>query len=307
MFNKNSNKTLWIVFAVLVVAVVLIFSTESTKKEKSFKTDIVDVDTSAVTSFSIFPKSAPGTEVKFLKDGDDWKVISPSGKTYSAAGFKIKGLLGELTRIKPKRIAARTKSKWSDFQVDSAATRVVVNEDGSEVLDLIIGKFAFQQPRSMSTYVRLNGENDVYEVDGFLDMTFNKDANSFRVETVVKSDKNNWNKLSFSSNDSESFDLIKVDDKWILNGQFTDSAKTASALNLLARLTSTDYIDGAADGLLPPETSKLTIEVADNDPIEVIGYKNAVQFLVNSSQNKEAFFDGNKIGEKVFLKKEAFF
>ncbi len=43
--------------------------------------------------------------------------------------------------IKPKRVAARSKTKWKEYEVDSAATRVVVNEDGSEVLDLIIGKY----------------------------------------------------------------------------------------------------------------------------------------------------------------------
>jgi hypothetical protein len=306
MFNKNSNKTLWLVFGVLLIVVVLIFTTESTKKERSFKTDIVSVDTSAVTSFSIFPKSKPGEEVKFLRDGSFWKVTGASGKTFTAASFKIKNLLGELTRIKPKRVAARSQSKWAEYQVDSAATRVVVNEDGSEVLDLIIGKFAFQQPRSMSTFVRLTDETDVYEVDGFLEMIFNKDANSFRDETVIKSDRNNWNKLVFSNSDSESFELIKVDGHWTIDGQPTDSAKTLTALSSLARLTNTDYIDNS-EVILPPQIAKLSIEVTDSNPIEVVGYKSDSIYLIQSSQNKEAFFDGNKIGDKVFLKKDSFF
>lgn len=307
MFNKNSNKNLWIIFAILLVAVILIFTTESTKKERSFKSEIVSVDTSAISSFSIFPKSKPGQEVKFLKDGKIWKVTGTSGKTFTATNSKIQGLFDELSRIKPKRVAARSKAKWAEYQVDSAATRVVVNESGSEVLNLIIGKFAFQQPRSMSTFVRLAGENDVYEVDGFLDMSFNKDANSFRNESVINSDNNKWNKLTFSSTESESFEILKIDNKWTFNGQPTDSTETATTLSSLSRVSNTDFLDDVQDGLLPSQFAKLTIDVSDGEPIEVIGYKNDQRYIVHSSQNNESYFDGNKVGEKIFLTKESFF
>ena len=307
MFNKNSNKTLWIIFAILLVAVVLIFTTESTKKERSFKKDLVSIDTSAITSISIFPKSKPGTEVKLLKNDGVWKVFSENGNNYTVPNFKMKNLFGELIKIKPKRVAARSKSKWAEYEVDSSATRVVVNESGNEVLNLIIGKFAFQQPRSMSTFVRLMNDKDVYEVDGFLEMTFNKDAKSLRNETLIKSDRNSWNKISFVSNHSESFELLKVDDLWMIDGVATDSAKTATALSSLARISSADYIDDVNTALLPPQDSKLVIELNDEAKIEVVGYKNDTKFIIQSSQNSENYFDGNKVGEKVFLTKDSFF
>lgn len=307
MFNKNSNKTLWIIFAILLVAVLLIFTTESTKKERSFKKELVSVDTSAITSISIFPKSKPGQEVKLLKTDGIWKVFSENGKSFTVPNFKMKSFFGELTRIKPKRVAARSKAKWAEYEVDSAATRVVINESGTEVLNLIIGKFAFQQPRSMSTFVRLMNDKDVYEVDGFLEMTFNKDAKSLRNETVIKSDKNNWRKLSFTSNIAENFELVKVDDLWMIDGVNTDSAKTATALSALARISNTDYIDELNDGLLPPQNTKLVIELNDGNSIEVTGYRNENKYVIQSSQNLENYFDGNKVGEKVFIKKESFF
>jgi Domain of unknown function (DUF4340) len=307
MFNKNSNKNLWIVFAILLVLVILVFTTESTKNERSFRKDLVSIDTSAISSFSIFPKSKNGLEVKFLKNDEVWKVMNENAKSYTVPNFKIKNIFNELAKLKPKRVAARSKAKWTEYQVDSSATRVVVNESGSEVLNLIIGKFAFQQPRSMSTFVRLMDETDVYEVDGFLDMTFNKDVNSFRDETVVKSDKNSWNKLSFTSSNSESFELVKLDDYWSIDGIRTDSAKTETALNTLARLSNTDYIDDYADGLLPQETSKLLIEVLDGEPIEITAYQNGSIYVVRSSQNMENSFDGTKVGDKIFLSKESLF
>lgn len=307
MFNKNSNKNLWIIFAILLIAVILIFSTESTKNERSFKKDLVSIDTSAVTSLSIFPKSKPGQEVKLLKNNNEWKVFAENGKSYTIPNFKMQSLLGELIKIKPKRVAARSKAKWSEYEVDSAATRVVVNENGNEVLNLIIGKFAFQQPRSMSTFVRLMNENDVYEVDGFLEMTFNKDAKSLRDETVVKSDKNKWSRITLTSNNLENYELVKVDNSWQLDGVAVDSAKTDKALSSLARLSNSDYLDNVEENLLPQQESKLVIELIDGESIELTSYKNDSQYIVRSSQNLESYFDGNKVGDKVFLIKDTFF
>jgi hypothetical protein len=308
MYSKKSNKILWIVFGVLLVAVVLIFTSESSKKERSFKKDIVSIDTASISSFSIFPKSKPGTEVRFLKNGDNWTVSSSvQNKSFSVPESKIENIFSELSRIKPKRVAARSQSKWAEYQVDSAATRIVVNEDGSEVLNLIIGKFSFQQPRSMSTYVRLMGENDVYEVDGFLEMTFNKDVNSFRDETLIKADKAQLNKISFDYGSADSFELVKINDKWTIEGTETDSAKTEKALNSFLRLTNTDFVDDINENLMPPQIQKVVIERIDKDPIELLGYKDNTKYLVHSSLNTENYFDGEKIGDKIFLKKESFF
>lgn len=198
MFNKKSNKTLWIIFAILLVATILIFTTESTKNERTFKKDIVSIDTSSVTEILIYPKSSMGTEVKLTKINNSWNVVLESGKQYLVPRAKIKNLLNQILAIKPKRLASRSKQKFNEYEVnDSLATRIIVNEGSNEVLNLIIGKFAFQQPRSMSTFVRLADDTDIYEVDGFLDMTFNKSADNFRDETIIKSDKNKWNTLKF--------------------------------------------------------------------------------------------------------------
>ena len=307
MFNKTSNRNLWIIFTVLLIAVVLIFTTESTKKERSFRKDIVSIDTSAVSSMIIYPKSKPGMKVELLNTDGVWKVLTDNSKSYTVPKSKIINLLDQLLRIEPKRVAARSKSKWTEYQVDSNATRIVVNEDGTEVLNLVIGKFSFQQPRSMSTYVRLWDENPVYEVDGFLEMTFNKEINSFRDETVIRSNKDEWTKLMFNSEDNESFELVKVDNNWLFNGVQTDSAKTDKVLNNLVRLTSTNFIDDIEEVSLPPELYSLTIETSENQQIKIVGYKDDSRYVIYSSQNPENYFDGSNLDEKLNIKKELLF
>ncbi len=305
MFNKNSNKTLWIVFAVLLLATILIFSSESTKKERTFNKDIVSIDTASVTEVLLYPKSQKGKEVKIFKNGNQWKVLAENGKEYKTPFGKVKNLLIQILRIKPKRLAARSADKFAKYQVlDSAATRVVVKEGSKEALNLIIGKFAFQQPRSMSTFVRLAGSTDIYEVDGFLDMIFNKTAKNFRDETVIKSDKNKWNKLIFKLPE-ETFELANTGKNWVLNGQPVDSAKTERVLNTLSSLTNNDYANVEATNL-PKKESELTIENDLGEPIVVTAYRDSSNYIIHSSMNKENYFNGKNLGSKIFLNKKSF-
>lgn len=307
MFSKNSNKNLWIVLVILIIAVVLIFSSESTKNERSFKKDLVDIDTAAVTEILLYPKSQHGKEVKLVKDNDEWKVDADSGKQYLVPHSKVENLFNQLLRIKPERVAARSKDKWKEYKIDSTSTRVQVKEDGDKVLDLMIGKFSYQQPRSMSTYVKLADDNDIYEVDGFLDITFNKGVNSFRDETIVRSDKSKWNKLTFDADKlNDSFELVNVDNHWQINGNKTDSIKTEKALNTLSRLTNNSYINLGKDKF-PRQTAKLTIEVNGGDPITITAYQDSTNYIIESSQNPDNYFDGKKVGDKIFLKKESLF
>lgn len=306
MFNKNSNKTLWIIFAVLLLAAVLIFSSESTKRERTFNTNIIKIDTSAVTEILLYPKSQKGKEVKITKVDNDWNVLAENGKKYKTPKAKVKNLLVQILRIKPKRLAARSKDKFAKYEVlDSVATRVVVKEGDKESLNLIIGKFAFQQPRSMSTFVRLAGSSDIYEVDGFLDMIFNKTANNFRDETVIKSDKNKWNRLTFELPD-ETYELENNGKAWLLNGIPTDSAKTAKTLSALARITNSNFAD-IENNKLPKVESKLTIENDLGKPIIVTALKDSSNYIIHSSQNVENYFNGKNLGDKIFLTKDKFF
>lgn len=304
MSKKNSNKTLWILFAVLFVTVLLIFTNESTKNERSFRKELISIDTSSVTAISLFPKSQNGKEVKLKLDDNTWKVTANNGNEYTVPKTKIDNLISEILRIKPKRIVARSKSKWGVYEIDSSSTRIVVKEGSSVVLDLLIGKFAFQQPRSMSTFVKLDDDNDVYEVDGFLNMTFNKDANSFRNEIIVKSSSGKWNKLSFVSDSlNNNFDLIKVNSKWSIAGIEIDSAKTVKYLNELARLTNTDYVDIDKSNL-PKQVAQLTIEVEAEEPIVITAYRDSTNYIIHSSLNNENYFDGDKVADKIFYKEE---
>jgi hypothetical protein len=306
MSLKINNKTLAILFAALLVVVILFVVLDGGKNERTFRQVLVDIDTSSITEILIYPKSQNHREVKLFKADDGWKVTLASGKIANVADKRISDLYMQLLALLPKRLAARDEAKWNEFQVDSTGSRVKVIEGSNVTLDLIIGRFSFQQPRTMNTFVRLYNDTDVYEVDGFLDMTFNQGANSFRDGTIINADFNNWTKLQFNYPSDSSFQLIKTGSDWLVNGIKADSSKTVNYLRRLSKLSNSSFIDDFnPENFLSPAYS-LNISTADLQFIEIKGFVNADQYVINSTENTDAFFDGNSVGKTIFVGKSEF-
>ncbi|MBN1300013.1 MAG: DUF4340 domain-containing protein [Melioribacteraceae bacterium] len=307
MSNKFSNKTLAIVFGVLLLAVIVIFFSDGSD-ERSFRTELVDIDTSKVNRILIYPGSEQFSEINLVKDINTWKVTLANGKVASVPDSKIYKLLNTLIDIKPLRLAARGESKWTEFEVDSSGTRVQVFQGDEQVLDLVIGRFAFQQPRTMNSYVRLFNDADVYEVEGYLSAAFNTGPDSYRDNTIIKGDYKNWNNLSFNYQGDSSFVLSKFDDKWFVNDEPADSAETVKYFRSIERLTSSNFIDGLSEEDMIEATHSLTIQTNDTTQIIVKGITTDSLYVVNSSMNKESYFDGSKnnLRDKLFIGKSRF-
>jgi hypothetical protein len=306
MFRKVNNKILATIFAILLLVVVLLFLFDGGKNERTFREVLVDIDTVAVTEILIYPKSKEYGEVKLFKEIDQWNVTIPTGAAAKVSNQRMTDLFTQLLSIKPNRLAARDESKWNELQVDSTGSRVKVYEGSKLALDIVIGRFSFKQPRSMNTFVRLYNDKDVYEVDGFLDMTFNQGANIFRDGTVIKSDFANWQQLQFNYPADSSFQLTKQGDIWMVNGTSADSTKTVNYLRRLANLSNNQFVDNVNIAPDSPPTFSVNITTSDLEFIEVKGYKDSTSFLIHSSQNPEALFDGASLAKSIFVGKSSF-
>jgi hypothetical protein len=307
MFKKASNNLLGLVFVVLLLVVVILFFFDSGKNERTFREVLVDIDTSAVTQILIFSKANNYQPIKVFKQDDKWLVELKNGKTASVTEQKISQTLSELSSIIPKRLAARNKEKWGEFQVDSTGTRVQIFEGDEPSLDIVIGRFNYQQQlQSVSSYVRLHNDVDVYEVDGFLAFTFNKDANAFRDGTMIKDDSNSWTQLQFDYPADSSFTLSKVIDKWYVNNIETDSAKTAEYLRKLSNLTQNRFADDVVVQTGQKSMYNLTISNDKLEFIELAAYVDSTNYVIISSENSEAKFDGKTLGSTIFVSNKSF-
>ena len=300
MFRKINYKILVTVFVVLLALVVLVELLDSKKGNRTFKSDLVEVLADEVSSIELYPRVENGTKIRLFKENDEWRVES-EGKSFKADQASAGRMISELNSIKPKSVVATSKDRWENFEVsDSLGTRVKLLNGSKVVADLVIGKFSFSQPRNMTSYVRLADEKEVYGVDGMLGMSFNRNVNSFRDRTVIKSNKTDWTKLTFSYPADSSFVLEKIGEKWMIGDMETDSAAVVQYFNSIANLNDGSFTEEKP--VIAP-THQLTIEGNNRmQKVEIKGYyTNAETFVYESNQNPEAYFNSKSNAEKVFV------
>ncbi len=317
MFKKMNIKSLTIVFVVLLAIVVLLRISENKKGERSFRKDLVNFDVANVSGISIIPK-ADKEQVNLTRQAVGWKVGN-TDKSYNADETMVDNMLNDLLKLVPKRVAATSEDKWNDFEVtDSLATRVIVKDGKNVLADIFIGKFSYQQPKNqyqrqgtMTSFVRLAGDEIIYAVDGFLSMTYNRDINSYRNKYLIKTQKENLNKLTFNYPDS-SFTMLKENDKWMISGLLADSASVDKYLSSITVTSNQDFVDDIDVGTLGQAQYSLLIEGDNFTPVDVKVFHNLLDtvnnVLLTSNINKGTIFSGTKSGliEKIFVGKDKF-
>jgi len=323
MFNKINIRILAGIFAVLLILTVIITLVNSgggtASRKRSFKSEITEIDTAAVTRISIMPRNNRET-VNLAKKNGQW-YVAIGEEDYNADPSTVKSMLSTLASLRATRIASNSKDMWKNYEVnDSAATHVMVNEGKKVAADVYLGKFSYQQPKNqnpymyqqqlkMTSYVRKAGDKKVYAVDGMIAMTFNRDPGDFRNRSLVRSDISKWNHLVFKSPDGV-FELKKKEEDWMLDSTPADSATVSTYLSSIAWLNSSGFIDRRLVVSENPSYS-LTIEGENmSSPIKLHAYPadTVNKYAVTSNLNEGSWFSGseNDLFGKVFRDKDSF-
>lgn len=303
-----NNKLLLIVFLVLlgVYGLTKVFSG---KKDQSFKTELIAIDTSAVNQIIINTKGPETEEITLKKEGENW-IASNGQLNVKAPANVVSSILGNLVLIKTKRVAANKPEKWTEYELDEGqATRVQVFKDEKLMEDFLVGRFSFnQQTRSGISFIRLNGENEVYAVDGFQTLTFGQGFDSYRNKEIVKmTPEMNITEFAYESPDT-TLKFFLANDTWTVNGTIPlDSTKVGNYLNVLRNVSGTEFADDF-DELQSSNFAhkKLTIK-GDNflEPFVVSCYRDTTrekEYIIRSNQNTEAFFASDSAGvyQRIF-------
>ena len=305
MYRKLNRKILAAIFVVLLAIVVLVELADFRKGGRTFREDLVEVETDRVTSMEIFPKVIGGEVIRLTRQDEMWFVES-GDKRYNADNSLVASMINELNRARPESVVATDKSRWQQYEVtDSLGTQVKLYSGTELLAGLVIGKFSFSQPRKMTSYVRLADEDEVYGVDGMLGMSFNRNINSFRDRTVISSSSADWRKLTFSYPADSSFILEQTAGGWSIGSQSVDSA---SVVEYFSSVSNLDHGQFAEDEPVIDVTHKLVIE-GNNEmqSIEINGYYvDEENFIVESSQNKGSFFKSKELADKIFISQDRF-
>jgi len=321
MSKKFNNK---ILLALLGGLVVIFFITNylrnKTREANVLPSDYVSIDSAAVESISIFPKSMNGDEIKFTNQNGKWQVANKDLVSETNEG-EVGRIIKELQDVKPQRLAAKDKEQWKKYQVtDSLATRVTINESGKgQTLNLYIGKFTYKKQQNPyaqyggsqgitgTTYVRKSDDEKVYGVEGFLSMSFNQGFNSWRKSDFLKADKKAINRIQFAYPGNGSFMLAKQDSVWMVDNQQADPKAVDTYLNMFTNRPQRSF----ADNYKPNGSPNYTLTVSGNGMEDLTiqcWADTSGTYYMHSSLNPKVYFSSPAKGlfTQLFVGKDKF-
>ena len=309
-----NKKTLFILFLVLL-GIWGLSQMNSEKRNRSFKTNLISIDTAQVTAINLYPKVDNQQEITLQKENGSWFATQGSVTTKAKTGI-VKVVLDNIHLIKTKRVTAKKQEKWKEYEVgETNGSRVKVYA-GSELLeDFIVGRFSFnQQTRQGLSFVRLTHENEVYEVDGFLSKTLGQGFETFRNKAFLSLTPKDVTQIKLTNTDNSTQIFSLNNGQWQKEGVAIDPTAMAVYLNSIQNLSGTKFADNLDETQLKQYFYKEISILANNgsEAIAITCYRavpNSTQvFVLQSSQNKGTYFssDGTDFFEQLFMKLEGF-
>jgi hypothetical protein len=304
---KTKNKILYIVLAVLAVALIINTVRTNIKGERSFRTSLVEFDPQKIDQLVMVNNSA---EIKFTRDKELWMVAQES-KSNLADVQSVENILKELSTMKIERLVTKEKSKLREFEVDDTlGVAVQLFSKGKKVADLVVGRFSYRQTGNrqggiqLSTMIRLANETDVYSIEGALSMSVKRDFDSFRDKTLVRFDPDKVQSMEFTYPSDSSFTLTRGSDVWFLNRDTVDTGKVINFLNDIKETRGNSFTtDFDPAGILE---FQMKATLSGEAPIVVKAYQQGEKYVFVSSQNESSLSDSEHLFKRVFASKRKF-
>jgi hypothetical protein len=309
MFKKFNTTKLLIILAVLGCIVLFNKFYQSKKEESTFRTEFVDIDSSAVSEIHLYPQVEKKKEIIFRRNGNKWELQSGNIKTKPDSAA-LRYLLEQFINMKSSSLSGTDKSTWKDLQVtDSAGTKISIVTP-SKTYTMIVGKVSYNQSTGNgASNIRHADEEEVYTVPNYLSFAVNQPFNSWRNKTFLSGNKDNWTSFTFTYPSDSSFVLNKESGSWKINGEAADSSKVVQYLNQISAMQSSDFVDNYS----PSSTPVYSITINGNNlasPVTVQAFSSdsANKLILHSTQNVEAYFNGtqNHLSDKIFVGKNYF-
>ncbi len=292
-----NNKILAIVFFALL-ALYVMRKVLNKPEVRSIKDVLVQVDTSAVDRLIITNKNAIPIELERTNVG--W-TATQNNITVNATNQSINGLLSSIIRIDPLSLVSKSKEKWSDYEVDDMTGRKVeIFSNGKKIDGFYAGRFNFNQnTRSAKTYLRKADDDDVYAVDGFLSMTFDRQIDDFRDKRLFAGlSAIEINAINIKS-ESLSNSIIKSGNNWTDDkGSVLDSARVANYINSIPTRQSSD-IELEFDVSSASQLGAIQFSDVNNNEKAVLSiYQDEGEkpFVYHSTLNPELYFRSDSTG-----------
>ncbi len=237
------------------------------------------------------------TRLQIKKQNGKW-VLEPE-KIPVKKGF-VDTVLESLKNLKFTALVSES-GNYGVYQLDTEAVDLELYENGKKLLSLKVGK---NSPVLSQTYVLLDGDEKVYQVEGDLRTKVKKTREEIIDKRVIDFDYSKAVKLAYDG--KEKFSLTLKNGKWYFeNGKQADEEKVKQVLISLSNLSAADIITDYNEKDFEKPEKSLTVLTDKEITLSVYGLKEK-DYLCKSSQYPFPFTLTGTVLKTVF-KNEKFF
>lgn len=247
---KPKNTLIAFVILIILVAVWLVIDQpfkEDVTTEDKVELVFPDFDQQQLKKMEIV---SSGTTSQLLPDLNGVWTILDEDKSFPADAKAVETMLTKIKELKKADIVSTNPDKQNIYQVDAQGTEVkLYYDDADPRYHFFIGK---NGPDFFSTFVRLDGQNEVFLVPEYLKSHFDKTPKTWKDRTLIAVEKERLTSLRIEKGDGSVLEFKKTGASWnITQPQESpaDTQKVERLLNSLARYVATDY----AEVLDPPD------------------------------------------------------
>ncbi len=312
MWTKT-NKILAIILAITTVALILDFTIKKGGRE-GFRQRLVEADTSAIAKIVFYSKDKANS-LTLIRQNKSW-FVQGKGKKYPADRDKIRSVIETLSALSPTQVVANSPKQWADYGVaDTNSLNIVVfDKKGKQLAHLYAGKIktsqgqpSYQYPgrsRTYYTYVRAQGDRNVYLVPQLLAITFINNVDAYRDQTITNIDPMDIQSIALADN-GNTLTLRRAGAGWTLNGQSADSTNMANYLRDISHVQGWQFApDSIVHGLKTLKT--LTLLLEHNKQITVKALGDSTVKVLWSSQNPQNYFKAQGQERRLFKGQDYF-
>jgi hypothetical protein len=240
------------------VALILVLHSPFSGTSAGFETRALIPALAGIDPTRIEIRGAEEESIRLVRNDDAWQVDDLGG--FPADGEKIRGLLQNLQDIRVRRPLVSSSRYHDAFKVtkdDNEARVLVWGADAEEMeIDLIVGS----APNFRSSYVRLAGDDAVYEARGLSAYDLRPTHRQWIDRELLQADELDVIGLTLT-NPSGSFELAREDGMWKVRSPESqaevelDQAKVGALVRQVASLRfddATGPLDEATHGFAEP-------------------------------------------------------
>ncbi|MCB9357990.1 MAG: DUF4340 domain-containing protein [Calditrichaeota bacterium] len=274
------------------------------KNEPVAKTNVplVQADSASITYLKI---ESTSDTVELRKEGDGWKVAG--AKPYPANEQNVGRALAKFSQMTRKALITDKPERFEEFEVDGdKSVHVTFTSKGKEQT-IHLGKAG---PSFQTSYARVDGDDDVWEVGGNHSSTFRRPEADWRDKTITQFPVDSVSKLTVTFPGSQLI-FSRPDSVWAAseNGTGFTASKTQieRATRLLSRMSTVEFADTLSDSLFEAPECALIVELRDGSTTELkLVKRDDKQFYLRKTGAASDFVIYNSTAEVLMRKKDEY-